>query len=142
APYLEALVAANPQIRAVAVDAGSPVKALIEQRRDQSWYFTGTDLRVIPPRVQDLGGACATLLAGVVTGSVRHIKQGQLTAAATTAGKRKLGDTGMWVWHRASTASDITPIQAATLALWAAQLDTIYKKPLRRRTSERRAVVL
>ena len=139
APYLDALVAANPEIRAVAVDAGSPAKALISQHPHEKshgkpvWYMNGTKVRVIPPTVQDLGAACATLLAGVVTGSVRHIRQGQLTTAATTAGKRKLGDTGMWVWHRASTASDITPIQAATLALWAAQLETIYRKPLRRR---------
>ena len=60
---------------------------------------------------------CQTLLSGVVTLDVRHIDQPQLTAAALAAGKRALGDTGMWVWSRRSATSDITPIQSATLAL-------------------------
>ena len=142
------MLASNPQIRAVAIDAGSPAKALISQSaRERAggkpvWYLNGTKIRIIPPAVNDLGAACASLLAGVVTGTVRHIRQGQLTAAATTAGKRKLGDTGMWVWSRATSTSDITAIQAATLALWAAQLDDIYRPPTRRKTGERRAVVM
>jgi hypothetical protein len=50
----------------------------------------------------------------------------------------------MWVFHRMSSASDITPIQAAALALMGAQSDNI-KRPGRQRTEgapKRRAVVL
>jgi len=135
-PYVKALLAANPIIRGVGVDAGSPAKALLPE-------FEAAGVHVITPKVQDLGGACASLLSGVVGGTVKHIRQGQLGTAVAAAGKRKLGDTGLWVWSRSSAVSDITPIQATTLALWVAQLDKIYKKPLRRREgSQRRAVVL
>lgn len=136
-PYVKALLEANPQIRGVGVDAGSPAKALLPE-------FVTAGVHVISPTVQDLGGACAQLLAGVVGGNVRHIRQGQLNAAVSVAGKRKLGDTGLWVWHRSSAAVDITPVQSVTLALWVARLDKIFRRPLRRRagSSGRRAVVL
>jgi hypothetical protein len=142
-PYVEALITANPQIRGVGLDLGSPAKAVVEQRGDD-WFLKGTNVRIIAPKVQDLGGACSELLAGVVGGWVKHIRQGQLTAAVGAAGKRNLGDTGLWVWHRSSAAADITPVQAVTLALWVARLDKIFKKPLRRREGSggRQGVVL
>lgn len=123
-PYVETFVAANPQIRTVVVDVGGPVKALVEQRGQGAgapWFFTGTKVRVQPIRVAELGATCSTLLSGLVTKDVRHIDQPQLSAAALSAGKRALGDTGMWVWSRKSATSDITPIQATTLALHGAQ---------------------
>ena len=123
-PYVEALVAANPQIRTVVVDVGGPIKALVEQRgtgQSAPWFLKGTKVRVQPIKVADLGSTCSTLLASVVTGGLRHLDQPQLTSAALAAGKRALGDTGMWVWSRRSATSDITPIQAVTLALHGAQ---------------------
>lgn len=135
-PYIVNILKNNPQIRGVGVDAGSPAKALLEE-------FQSAGVKVITPKVADLGGACAVLLSGVVAGDVRHVKQSHLTAAVQVASTRKLGDTGMWVWSRKTATSDVTPIQAVTLALWVAQLEKIYKRPLRQRgTSERRAVVL
>lgn len=123
-PYVKALLDRNPEIRGVAVDAGSPSKVLLEE-------FEAAGVRVITPKVQDLGAACTALLSGVVTGEVRHIDQGQMNTSVAVAGKRRLGDTGMWVWSRSTASADITPIQAATLALWVAQLDRIWKPPLR-----------
>jgi hypothetical protein len=70
------------------------------------------------------------VLDGIVTGWLWHIGQPQFTAAALAAGKRALGDTGKWVWSRKTAESDITPIQAATLALWGAQSSTV-RKPKR-----------
>ncbi|HZL04520.1 MAG TPA: hypothetical protein VFE45_03720, partial [Coriobacteriia bacterium] len=136
-PYVKALLQANPNLRGVGVDAGSPAKALLPE-------FEAAGVHVITPTVQDLGGACAQLLSGVVDKTVHHIRQGPLNGAVGGAGKRKLGDTGMWVWNRASAAVDITPVQSVTLALWVARLDRIYKKPLRRRegSTARRAVIL
>lgn len=144
APYVDALLRANPQIRGVGVDAGSPAKDLIEKRSTGDWFFKGSEVRIIPPTVRDLGGACSSLLAGVVGGTVRHIRQGQLGTAVAGAGKRRLGDTGLWVWSRSSAAVDITPVQAVTLALWVARLEKIHRRPLRRRepSTGRRAVVL
>lgn len=147
APYVEALVESNPQFRTLVVDVGGPVKALVEQRgpgQSAPWFLKGTRVRVQPIKVNDLGSTCSTLLAAVVTGGVRHIDQPQLSAAALSAGKRALGDTGMWVWSRKSATSDITPIQAATLALHGAQATRPKRPggPSGRATSGRRAAVL
>jgi phage terminase large subunit-like protein len=132
-PYVKALVEANPQLRTVVADAGSPTAALLED-------FDRAGLRVKQPKVNELGRACARLLEGIVTGSVRHTRQPQLAVAVSVAGKRDLGDSGMWVWSRRNSASDITPVQAATLALWGAQAEKV-KRPAKRQSGRKVAVV-
>lgn len=130
-PYVTALLEANPQIRAVVADAGGPVAPLIEQRGPANWVFKGTRVSVYTPRSAELAAGCASLLAGVVSGDVRHTRQGQVGTAVSGAGKRAFGtDTGMWVWSRKSAAVDITPVQATTLALIGAQADQIKRVPL------------
>jgi hypothetical protein len=137
-PYVKALLAENPQIRGVGVDAGSPSKALLAE-------FQAAGVNVITPTAADLAATCAHLLTDVVTGDVRHIRQGQLGTAVSVASKREFkNDSTLWVWHRKAATGDITPLQSVTLALFVARLDKIWKKPLRRRegTTSRRAVVL
>lgn len=133
APHVERLLASNAAIRGVVGDVGGPLSALLERRGDV-WLLKGSAVQVTPLTVKDLGAACTRLLDGIVTGLVHHIRQPQLSAAASVAGKRRLGDTGMWVWSRASAKSDITPVQSATYALWGAQSDSV-KRP-RGRTGE------
>lgn len=142
-PHIEAVVAANPQIRAVVVDVAGPIAALLEQRNGR-WYFKGSRIEVTPVKVAELGAGCSRVLDGIVTGWLWHIGQPQFTSAALPAGKRPLGDTGMWVWSRKTAESDITPVQAGTLALIGAQ-QTKVRRPGRagaERTGRRRAVVL
>jgi hypothetical protein len=138
-PHIEAMVAANPQVRAVVVDVAGPVAALLEKRPDGRWFFKGSKVEVTPITVADLGASCSLVLDGVVTGWLHHIGQPQLSAAALAAGKRALADTGKWVWSRKSSTSDITPIQACTLALAGAQRSTV-KRPAR--GGGRRAAVI
>jgi len=126
-PHLEYLTAHNSQIRAVVVDVAGPIAALLEQRNGR-WFFKGSKLEVTPVKVAELGAGCSRVLDGIVTGWLHHIDQPQFTAAALAAGKRALGDTGMWVWSRKLAESDITPIQAGTLALIGAQNSKV-KKP-------------
>lgn len=140
-PHLEALISANPQIRAVVVDVAGPVAALLEQHKPGKWRFKGTRIEVTPVKVAELGAGCARVLDGIVTGWLWHIGQPQFTAAALAAGKRALGDTGMWVWSRKTAESDITPIQAATLALIGAQIERP-RKPARKASSSGKVVVL
>lgn len=138
AEYVAGLLDANQGLRAVAVDEGSPSAALIAD-------LQRAGVRVVSPKVRELGVACAQMLEGIVTGSVRHTGQHQLAAAAAVAGKRNLGDTGMWVYSRRTAASDITPIQSATLALWAARQEKTKDPRLsggRTESSARRAVLL
>src|SRR5690606_5325937 len=101
-PHLDAIVAANPTIRAIIVDAAGPISALLDQYRPGRWRLRGTRIEVTPVRVPELGAGCSRVLDGIVTGWLWHIGQPQLTAAAMAAGKRALGDTGMWVWSRRS----------------------------------------
>jgi phage terminase large subunit-like protein len=148
-PAVEHLVEMNPQIRAVVADVAGPIKPLLMDRNGR--YFLKRDdgslgVEVTPMRVAELGAGCSLVLSGVVTGSLWHIGQPQLTAAALAAGKRPLGDSGMWVWSRKTAESDITPIQAATYALIGAQMEKP-KKPGRsgagrRNSGSRRAVVM
>lgn len=130
-PHIEYLLANNSQIRAIVVDVAGPVAAMIEQRANYRWYFKGTNIEVTPVKVAELGVGCAQVLDGIVTGWLHHIDQPQLNAAALSAGKRPLGDTGMWVWSRKMAESDITPIQAGTLALIGAQ-NAIVRTPARK----------
>lgn len=139
-PHIQYLVKNNSAIRSVVVDVGGPISALLVEDKGPSgsrWFFKGDDgepdrsLEVTPVKVAELGQGCATVLSGIVTGELHHIDQPQFTAAALSAGKRPLGDTGMWVWSRKLAESDITPIQAATLALIGAQNANV-KKPARK----------
>ena len=147
-PAVEHLVAMNPQLRAVVADVGGPIKPLLIERNHR--YFLKRDdgslgIEITPMKVAELGAGCSLVLSGIVTGGLWHIGQPQLTAAALAAGKRDLGDTGMWVWSRKAAESDITPIQAATYALIGAQMERP-RKPSRstsgRSSQGRRAVVL
>lgn len=142
-PQLEHVVASNPQIRAVVVDVAGPIAALLEKRKNGRWYFRDSRLEATPVRVADLGAGCSRVLDGIVTGWLWHIGQPQLTAAALSAGKRALADSGQWVWSRKTAESDITPVQASTLALIGAQ-NAAVKKPAKqgRSSSGREAVVL
>lgn len=119
-PHIQKLLLDNAQIRSVVADVAGPIKALLEELNGH-WYFKGTGIEVHAVKVAELGAGCALVLNGVVTSDLFHIDQPQLSAAALSAGKRALGDTGMWVWSRKAAESDITPIQALTLALIGAQ---------------------
>lgn len=138
--YVAELLKANPQLMGVAGDVGGPLKALTDER-NKRWFLKGTTIRVQAPRVVELGAACSHLLDGVVTGWLHHIGQPQLTTAVGVAGKRALGDTGMWVFSRKTAVADITSIQAAALALWWAQNGKANSRGSRS-TGGRKAVVM
>lgn len=121
--YVRDLVQANPQIRAVVVDVGGPIAGLLDE-------FKAAKVHLSPIKVSELGAACSRLLDGTVTGWLRNAGQPQMDAAVKVAGKRTLGDTGMWVFSRKSATSDITPVQAAALALHGAQNSQV-EKPVR-----------
>lgn len=133
APLVESFVTANPQIRTVVVDFGGPVTPLVMEQGGKYWLKRADGSRgvaVMALKNKELGSGCATLLNGVVVGDVWHIGQPQLTAAAMSATKRDIGDTGMWTWNRRGADSDITPIQACTYALVGAQMSKP-KRPTR-----------
>jgi hypothetical protein len=51
--------------------------------------------------------------------SLRHVGQRELGSALSGASQMNVGD-GAWKWTRRKSSTDITPLYAATTALWAA----------------------
>ena len=68
-----------------------------------------------------------------------HTNQPQMNVALSVARKRPLA--GGWAWNRKDATSDITPVVAATLALWGARRDNVTRARGGQR-SDRRAVVI
>lgn len=129
--------AAKNRLHAVVVDE---LSGLVEKRRDR-YFLVGTKIAVTLAAAEgrDMAIACAKFYDSVIDQSLRHTDQPQMNVALSVARKRTISGGG-WAWNRKDAASDITPIVAATLALWGAQNDNV-KRPAAR-TSQRRAVVL
>ena len=101
------------KVRAVVYDAQcAPLTAIADDLRRAGIVATVTDWG-------DMKAACAGFMGGIVGGQVRHSGQHQLTNALAHAGKRDV--EGGWAWSRRNPRSDITPIVAATLAVWGAR---------------------
>lgn len=99
-------------IRSVVIDGASPAASIVDELKRLKIRVTTTSAR-------DYAGACGTFYDGVHEEWLRHTGQPQLTAALGGARKRALGDA--WAWNRKSTTADITPVVAATLALFGSQ---------------------
>jgi hypothetical protein len=98
-------------------DAG-PV--LLDQRSPAAALIAALVERGIPFEV--LGGseyaqACGLFFDDVQGEQLRHLGTPELAAAVTGARKRPLGDA--WAWSRKSSAVDISPLVACTLARFA-----------------------
>lgn len=121
-PFLQDVLDRNPSIRALVIDAASPAASIVDELgRDR--------IRVTTTTAREYSQACGQLFDGVMEGWLRHTDQPQMNAALSVARKRPLGDA--WAWNRKNSASDITPLVAATLALWGAQTSRVKKRPVR-----------
>ena len=87
--------------------AGSALAELTSQR-----------VTVEPIGASDHARACATLVDLLGSGRLVHRSQGVLDDAVHGAARRPLGDG--WLWSRARSAADISPLVACTLAGWTA----------------------
>ncbi len=119
--YLVARCERNP-IRTVVIDAASPAASIVDDLEQRGVNVTTTQSR-------QMAAACGQFYDGVMDAWLHHIDQPQVNLALSVARKRPLGDA--WAWNRKNAASDITPIVAATLALWGAQSSSVTepKKP-------------
>lgn len=105
---------------AIVIDAGGPAGSLIAPLR-AALAEAGLDVEVLLPSARDAAHACGALYDGVSgedeSGrNIRHLGQPELAASLAGAQKRPLGDG--WAWARAHESVDISPIIAATNALW------------------------
>lgn len=72
---------------------------------------------VLKASTRHLVKACGQLYDAARDGGVAHTGDPRFEAALRGAATRQLQDA--WAWKRRSSSSDITPLVAATLALWA-----------------------
>ena len=125
ASWVNQFLANNPQVRAVVVDVASPAATIIDQ-------IKSSKIRITTPTVREVGAGCARFLAGLQTGEVRHIGDSRLALAVDAGRRRTLGTSELWAWNRKDPESDITPLVAATLALWGAQQTNTIKPKINR----------
>jgi phage terminase large subunit-like protein len=97
-------------VAALVVDKRSASASLIAALEDAK-------LRVVAADSTSYTKACGQFFDAVTeTGRLRHLDQPELMSALQAASVRPLGDA--WAWDRKKPAADITPLTAATLALW------------------------
>lgn len=100
-------------------DRWSPVAVVVDQVGPASTIIPDLEqagVQVVTTTSRDMAQACGRLFDAVLNDKVRHLGQPDLTAAVAGAAKRRLGDA--WAFSRSSSAVDISPLVAATLALW------------------------
>lgn len=119
-PWIVQRCERNP-IRAVVIDGGGPAASIIDELATRG-------VTVMTTGARDMAAACGSFYSGAFEDSMRHTDQPQMNQALSVARKRPLGDS--WGWNRKNSAADITPVVAATLALWGSQSASA-KRPTR-----------
>jgi hypothetical protein len=102
------------------IDAGGPAASFIaDLERD--------GLSVHPATPRELIEACGRFYDAVMDRTIRIRRHAKLDEAAAGAAKRSVGDA--WAWTRKNATADISPLVAATLALWGAGRPAEEKEP-------------
>lgn len=91
------------------IDPAGPAGSLLAELERNS-----LNVHAVSPR--ELVEACGQVYDGVMEGTVRMRRHPKFDEAAAAAAKRAVGDA--WAWTRKRAQSDISPLVAATLALW------------------------
>jgi hypothetical protein len=99
----------------VCCDATGPAGSLLPE-------LAALGVQVEPVSAREHASACGLLYDQVEQGGLRHLGTGELMAALRGAARRPLGDA--WAWSRKTSAVDISPLVASTLALWKASEGT------------------
>ncbi len=97
---------------AVVCDTVGPAGSLVPEAEAAGLELTCTSAR-------DLADACGVFFDAVEDGTLRHLGQPELQASIRGAVKRSLGDA--WAFSRRNSTVDISPLVAATVALWGTQ---------------------
>ncbi len=109
-PMVQALLADGVQ---VVIDARNGGNAALLP------LFADAGVSVVHPSGLDITQACSAFLDGVVSRSSWHGPHEDLDAAVRGAKRQESGDS--FRWSRKSSAVDISPLVAVTLAAWGAQ---------------------
>jgi hypothetical protein len=106
---------------ALVIDTAGPAGSLIASLRTELDKAGLASVEVLTPSARDAASAYGSFYDGVcgedVSGrDVVHLNQPELATALAGAKRRPLGDA--WAWSRVSESVDISPLVAATNALW------------------------
>jgi len=97
------------QVRQVFADGSGPAGSLIVDM-DRAGVSVQSLSR------QELAQSCGVLFDLVEQGGVRHLGSQELVLALRSAAPRQLGDA--WYWSRRLSGGDISPLVAATIAIF------------------------
>jgi hypothetical protein len=99
----------NHETLGVICDKASPAASLVSK-------LANLGVEVEPVSASEHAQACGALFDAVDQKGIRHLGTPEMQAAVKGAIRRDLGDA--WAWSRKSSAVDISPLVAGTLALW------------------------
>jgi hypothetical protein len=97
----------------VAIASGSAAESLVPA-------LQAAGIEILFIKGNDVAAACGLFFDLFTTKGLRHLGQQALISALLTARKAVEDGEGAWRWGRKRSSADITPLYAATLALWAA----------------------
>ena len=109
--------------RSVVVDNAGPAASLIPALEE-------LDIPLDITGARDMASACGMFYDIALADQLRHIHQAPLTEALLAAQKRPLGDS--WAWSRKGSTVDISPLVAATLAVWGHSTTHLRRPPTHR----------
>lgn len=106
------------------VDRWRPVSVVVDPSYQGGMFVAELEARGITvtlPKARDYAQACGAFYSAVVPRrgdghTLVHPDQAPLSTAVAGAEKRER--SGLWVWDRQSRFTDISPLVAATLAMW------------------------
>ncbi len=115
---------ARQRIMAIVIDPIGPGAELITRLEAEGFSAaklpTGADGILVTCQLRDVAQAHAQFLRGVHDVTILHRGQEHLRSAIAAAVQRDVGD-GQHAWARKDTTADISPLCAATMAVWAAR---------------------
>lgn len=117
---------------AVVIDKASQAGSLIKDLEKEGSVMKRRGMEVTCPTARDYAQACGWFGSAVVPPKggeqlIVHRDQLPLTLAVSGASKRDLAE--LWAWDRKSTTTDISPLVAATLAVWGFQTQADQAEP-------------
>jgi hypothetical protein len=99
----------------ITVDGKAGAGALVNSLREAK-----IPARVLhTPTTDEVIAAHSMIAEAIRSASMSHFSQEPLDSAARNAGRRSIGTAGGWGWKSLSPDVDVTPLDAATLALYA-----------------------
>jgi hypothetical protein len=95
---------------AIVVDPAGLAASLVPE-------FEANDVELVKPSLREVAQACGGFYDAIVDSkTLRHRDDQNLNNALLSACKHQTGD--VWIWGRRESGGDISPLVAATLALW------------------------